>query len=184
MLPSFIHQSFPVIDSLSLSLSRCLSLLLTESQFLPKNLSRSLISLAVPLTISSPLPPSPHSTLSPAPFVLPSSLSLYLSKWQGGILFPLLLLSPHLLPLFPSLRLFLLSASLLVWTRRSTLLPLSFSLSEQACGFLSDAPLLSSAALHVFALLPPSISLSPLISCSAASRVVCSSVTRGYHLPF
>lgn len=174
---SFINLSLSLTPSpLSLSLS------LTESEFLPQNLSRSLISLAVPLTISSPLPPSPHSTVSPTPFVLPSSLSLYLSKWEGGILFfPYLHISCLCFSLFAS---FLLSASLLVWRRRSTLLPLSFSLSEQACSFLSDAPLLSSAALHVFALLPPSISLSPLISCSAASRVVCSSVTRGYHLPF
>lgn len=60
--------------------------------------------------------------------------------------------------------------------RRTTHLPVS----EPASSFLSNDLLLCCTACC----LPPSTSLSLMISCSMDNRVVCSPVTRSYHLPF
>lgn len=181
---SFINLSLSLTPSLlSLSLSRWVEKISSrKSQPLivqPCSSSNYLPS-AASLSLHFTIPPS----LAPS-FVFPLCISL---SGQGGYFF---LPSSHYLPISCLLSLFLsLFASLLVWRRStqssppSVFLSLFLCLSEPACSFLSDAPLLSSAALHVLALLPPSTSLSLLISCSVASRVVCSSVTRGYHLPF
>ena len=192
LLPSFIHQSFLVICSLSSSSSSfsssSLSLFafLLSRNFLPplpqKSLSLSLISLAAPLTISRPLPPLHNlSSLALVPaslFCLCVSVSRErrdtFSSLSPGFCLSLFVCSPCRRR----------SRRRRSRRRRRSTQSSPPSVSEPACSLLSDAPLLSSAALHVLALLPPSTSLSLLISCSVASRVVCSSVTRGYHLPF
>lgn len=160
------HLSF---INLSLSLTPSLSrpLFLAESKFSSRNLSRSLISLAVPLTISRPLPPSLYTSQShQPPFVFPPALSLYLSKWRGRILF---FPSSHYLPIsWLSLCVSLFALCLLVSVEKKCSVFSSLCLSLcQSRRAASSQMLLSSPLLRCMCSLS-SLPLSPSLCWSLA----------------
>lgn len=174
---SFINLSLSLPPSFSLSLSLSFSLSLN---FFPK--SQTLIDQ--PCSCSNYLPSSAslfslHSLSNP-PFVLPFLCLCIPLSAREEYFFPPLTISPSPVPVCVSLSSALFALCLLVSAEKKYSV---FSLCQSRRA-ASSQMLLSSTALHAFALLPPSVSLSLLISCSVASRVVCSSVTRGYHLPF